>query len=696
MFGTVVERAKATKQRRMVVTESRELAVRWGSQLGSGLQVGWDSLDIPGMDFLAIADSDKVLGKTYDNLVLDLRGSFSANDLGKIIPTIRGGGVIIVLTPNFEKWATSYLSYHEKLAVPPHRIQDCRHLFIPRIIRKLYEHEGIWIHRGGRWEKESLEGFDKPGTGRAKSPRSAPREIAPLLKTQDQADALGCLVKDGGISVLTADRGRGKTALLGLVVASLRVMKDRKTEVVVTAPSRESVSTLFEFLEKGLDALGIPYSYRGNMLLGKRIKVVFEEPREALEKKADLFIIDEAAGLPLALLKQLASKGRVIFSTTVHGYEGAGRTFSVRFLSYLRDLGFEHRTMSEPIRYAPGDPVEKWLFDTLLLDAEPDEIDRLGDLIVEKPSPRELFSDEERLKSFFGLLVSAHYKNTPNDLMTLADAPHHFVRIATTRGRIVGGVQYALEGGLSALESVELFENPRPEGNLVPDVFGKHYGLTGFAGLRGARVVRIVSHPGFFGRGIGSRLLQEISKDADWLGASFGASGKLVGFWLKNGFVPFATSPQRNDVSGEYSLMVVKPLSGEAEEFCDKAREQFSRRFLSALGDIYWDMEPGTALEILRGLAVGGELRLDSLEKKRLDFFVAGKHIYELDVDIISKLVEHYFLSSGDYLSREEELVLVSKVLQKATLKVVKEKTGAEQVYDTVRKAVEKIYRYVF
>jgi len=695
MFRTVVERARATFQRRMVVTDDAELAYSWARELRTGVQLGWKKLDIP-QQHISIAESDKMLGKTYPNLIFDMRGSFTANDLGKAIPTVAGGGVIILITPPFERWVNATLSYHEKLAIPPYSIEDCRHLFIPRLIRKFYEHEGIWIYRGGKWEKESIEEEIEVGERKKpKIPRNTfiPLEIYRIARTQDQVNVLRAIEELNGILVLTADRGRGKSAVIGLAVAGLRGALNRKFEVAITAPSREQAGVIFDFIEIGLKKLGIPFSYKNeNMLLGKKIKVVYEEPQKVLGRKADLLVVDEAAGLPLPLLKKLAQKTPVIFSTTVHGYEGSGRTFSIRFMGYLKELGYVHYHMEEPIRYAAGDPIEKWLFDTLLLDAEPESVERLKGLSARVVPPRELFSNERLLRSFFGLLVIAHYKNTPNDLMTLADAPHHLPLAVFSDGRIVGAVQFAYEGGLSESQARELYEDPKPEGNLIPDIFCKHYAMLEFARYRGARIVRIVTHPSFWGRGIGSFALKELEREGvAWVGASFGASPRLVSFWIKNGFKPVNISPFRNPVSGEYSLVVVKPLTQELKDMVEKAHAEFAKRFLEALSDVYWDMEIGVAREILKSFRFKEEVKLSELERIRAEHFIAGRHVYEVDVDVITKLVKWYFLTGRDFLSEPEERVLIAKVLQRNTWKVASERTGVREIYETIREAIEKI-----
>lgn len=53
---------------------------------------------------------------------------------------------------------------------------------------------------------------------------------------------------------LTASRGRGKSASLGLAIAGALALG--YSNIFVTAPSPDNTRTLFEFIFKGLDAMG--------------------------------------------------------------------------------------------------------------------------------------------------------------------------------------------------------------------------------------------------------------------------------------------------------------------------------------------------------------------------------------------------------------------------------------------------------
>ena len=83
--------------------------------------------------------------------------------------------------------------------------------------------------------------------------------LVELCKTFDQASTVMQIVDNiserslkSTIS-LTAGRGRGKSAALGIALASAIVYGF--SNIFVTAPSPENLSTVFEFLFKGLDAL---------------------------------------------------------------------------------------------------------------------------------------------------------------------------------------------------------------------------------------------------------------------------------------------------------------------------------------------------------------------------------------------------------------------------------------------------------
>jgi tRNA(Met) cytidine acetyltransferase len=159
----------------------------------------------------------------------------------------------------------------------------------------------------------------------------------------------------------------------------------------VTAPEYRSAGEVFEravALLEDLEAAGettvVGDPPRAVQTGGGRIR--FTKPVEArdLPGDPDVLLVDEAAALPVRLLEDLLAAPSVAFTTTIHGYEGAGRGFSVRFRDRLAESDHEVREvdLADPIRYAGGDPVEVWAFHALLLNAGP-----ASDLLVEDATP---------------------------------------------------------------------------------------------------------------------------------------------------------------------------------------------------------------------------------------------------------------------------------------------------------------------
>jgi N-acetyltransferase 10 len=125
---------------------------------------------------------------------------------------------------------------------------------------------------------------------------------------------------------------------------------------------------------------------------------------------------------------------------------------------------------------------------------------------------------EAFLQKLMGLYTSAHYKNSPNDLQMLSDAPAHSVycllspsaeQDADSLPDVLAVVQIAYEGKISR-KSVEaqLARGHRAAGDMIPWTVSQQFGDSKFAQLSGARIVRIATHPSLQGMGYGSRAVE--------------------------------------------------------------------------------------------------------------------------------------------------------------------------------------------
>jgi N-acetyltransferase 10 len=170
--------------------------------------------------------------------------------------------------------------------------------------------------------------------------------------------------------------------------------------------------------------------------------------------------------------------------------------------------------------------VEKWLNTLLCLDATIPKSSLRG---CPHPSKCELFMvdrdalfsfnpvSEKLLQNMMALYVASHYKNTPNDLQLMSDAPAHqlyvlVAPVAEDTGRVpepLCVIQVALEGQISR-ESVmqSLSRGQRASGDLIPWLVSQQFQDDEFASLSGARVVRIATNPDYVSMGYGSRALE--------------------------------------------------------------------------------------------------------------------------------------------------------------------------------------------
>jgi N-acetyltransferase 10 len=263
--------------------------------------------------------------------------------------------------------------------------------------------------------------------------------------------------------------------------------------------------------------------------------------------QAELVVIDEAAAIPLPLVRNLMGPYLVFMASTINGYEGTGRSLSLKLIQQLRESTRpsltkdaapvddaptsskkpshkappKARTLREiklemPIRYSAGDQIEKWLNSLLCLDAT--IIPKPSHQGCPHPSTCELFyvsrdtlfsyhpASEVFLQRMMALYVASHYKNQPNDLQLMSDAPAHhlFVLLPPIKDdeshlpEPLVVLQVALEGNISKSAIMDgLSRGLRAGGDMIPWLISQQFQESKFALLSGARIVRIATHPDY-------------------------------------------------------------------------------------------------------------------------------------------------------------------------------------------------------
>ncbi|TKY57778.1 N-acetyltransferase protein [Spatholobus suberectus] len=390
--------------------------------------------------------------------------------------------------------------------------------------------------------------------------------IGPLIKkccTLDQGKAFVTFMDaileetNRGTVALLAARGRGKSATLGLSIAGAIAVG--YSNIFVTAPSPKNLKTLFEFVCKGFDALDYKENFDFDVVksLNPKFKKaitrinIYKHHRQTIQyilpheheklSQVDLLVVDEAAAIPLPVVRSLLGSYLVFLSSTVNGYEGTGRSLSLKLLHQLEKQSnvsskstegpgsgrpFKKIELSESIRYASGDPIESWLNTLLCLDVSNaiPTLSRLpprNDCDLYYVNRDTLFSyhkdSETFLQRMMALYVASHYKNSPNDLQLMADAPAHhlFVLLGPVDESknqlpdILCVIQVCLEGKISRQSAIQSLSNGhKPFGDQIPWKFCEQFRETVFPSLSGARIVRIATHPSAMRLGYGSRAVE--------------------------------------------------------------------------------------------------------------------------------------------------------------------------------------------
>ena len=677
--------------------------------------------------------ADRLLGTTRDVVVLDCHEAFSANALGQVTGSVDGGGLLVLLTPPMAALPTGLSALVDRVLVPPFSREDVGNRFRRRLRDTLETHPGVAIvdlstspptvRRDGRTHPDSAAASSP--TPRVHADTPIPAAAYEACRTADQARALArlsALTEPGNAVVLEADRGRGKSSAAGLAAGALAAAGD---DVLVTAPAVENAAEIFaraaELLadlaclagdtasdaaadgrvdadgEAAADAAtdGDPDGHTGGDTAGRVLttttggRVRFRPPPAALDAAgaADCLFVDEAATLPVGVLEGLLAAPSVAFCTTVHGYEGTGRGFAIRFRDRLAVSPFSvHEcTLEEPIRYARGDPLESWLFRTLLLDAAPPAAQLVAEATSESVTYQRLdrealAADEPLLRSVVGLLVAAHYKTEPTDLLRLLDAPNVAVRTLTHEGHVVSVALLAREGGLDAETRRGMYRGARVRGNMLPDVLTSQLRDPDAAGPVGYRVMRIATHHAARSRGLGSQLLsrchREFGDDVDWFGVGYGATPDLLAFWRANGYRTVHLSTTANAASGEHSALMLRGCSPAGRALTERHVGWFRDRVGDVLADALATLDADVVRGALRaaGPTAAGRgasewvaAALDGLTERdwRVLAGVAdGPGTYEAAPGVFRTLTLAHLLEPRADLRPRQERLLVRKVLQ--------------------------------
>ena len=524
--------------------------------LKSAVWIGDVSPHFATQSYFPFSKTKNLLGSEFPAIIYDARQGIHLDALAIAAGTLQDGGQLLLL-----------LNHWADLANQP----DCDSL------RWSGEKHAINTPHFIAFLQEKIAKYSFPvyqNTPLALALPTPPKDRSPHCQpTLKQARLLQQMAEaEEEILIVTAKRGRGKSALVGLF-AKQQVTQNQP--VILTAPNKSAVNIFNAFA--GVDVTFMPPDELSQNL------------SEASQQFANHWLfVDEAAMIPLDILFRLTNAfKRVVLTTTLHSYEGTGRGFLLKFMAKT-DRTLRHVELFTPLRWQADDKLEAFIDDLLLCDCE----DRLPQPPYDSVLAEQIqISHCERIphdqiESVYGLLTLAHYRTSPLDLRRLLDAPQQQFYLAHARDSLLGCVWAVPEGGLADKTLIRQIRRGerRPRGNLVAQMLCFQAGLEEACELCSLRISRIAVQPNWQQHGLGQRLIAQMKQQqikqqgaVDFLSVSFGYTPELLAFWQKCGFILVHFSESKEASSGCYSVVALCPLSEEGRVFVQRAEKQFQR-----------------------------------------------------------------------------------------------------------------------
>ena len=501
-----------------------------------------DNVLIIGESGIAFSKATNLLGQEFEHILFDARNGIHLEALAIAAGTLKMGGTLCLVLSDWEnlsqqtdqdslRWngnqsaiATPNFIYHFKQCIERYHFPILREESAVEFPAFFYSNEH---HKNATLAQQQI--------------------IENILQAEQD------------IYFLTAKRGRGKSALLGMLVNQIQ------TPVYLTAPNKSAVHSVIKFSEGEIEFIA-----PDELALTLQTEPEFSQ--------SAWLLVDEAAMIPLPLLQEYSQYFQhIVFSTTIHSYEGTGRGFELKFKRKIHRT-FQHFELKQPLRWQENDPLEHFIDDLLLLNAE----DEFQQFPFHSHLPYQIREVQKphHIVEFYGLMTLAHYRTSPLDLRRLLDGENQRFYFAEYQQNLLGAIWALEEGNMADDELIIQIQQGkrRPKGNLVPQALCFHENLSQACKLRSLRISRIAVQPNWQKQGIGQNLMKSMeNSEVDFLSVSFGYTDELAKFWQKCGFVLVHLGEHQEASSGCYSAIALKGLSKEGLALVDTAHKQFQR-----------------------------------------------------------------------------------------------------------------------
>ena len=219
----------------------RQQVVEW---VGGSGEVLWLSRHAPADAWcLDAGRANHELGREADTVIVDLFDGVAVDAIAALAGVIRAGGVMLFLGPALDQWSLFADPQYQRITVEPYGVDGVRHHFLTRL--------SAWFANDKRVLRLVADDIVRV---------SVLDGVRSFVVKDDYQDELGCRTPQQREVVRTiehmasrphcaplviqADRGRGKSAALGIAAGRLQMQGLR---IVVTAPRPEAAETLLQF-----------------------------------------------------------------------------------------------------------------------------------------------------------------------------------------------------------------------------------------------------------------------------------------------------------------------------------------------------------------------------------------------------------------------------------------------------------------
>jgi tRNA(Met) cytidine acetyltransferase len=633
---------------------------------------------------ISIKNYRSKLGHEYDWVVLNCFSGFRANAAMALSGTIKANGLMVILCPELLEWPNYDDPEQINRISYGYQHKNSTSFFIQHLISSFYEDSSVAILSAEKFSGKAFFVKDSLGKERYCEQEEAVKNICKVALGHRNRPLL-----------ITADRGRGKSSALGIAAAKL--MQTPNKTIWLTAPQISATEQVFKHAKRALPEGSLiknQFVYNTSSLTFKPIDALLQN-----DESADLLLVDEAAALPIHMLLKLAAKfSRIVFSSTVHGYEGSGRGFELKFRQALKKLKPEYKTMhiSHPIRWYAEDPLEAFWFNTFFHQSVKQKktlVETNDPIEFRYVSSQALLEQTNVLADVFKLLIEAHYQTSPDDLQRLLDSPEQKCFILSKGTTIIGVAQIIQEGGnyLTGMASDIANYSRRVRGHLVAQNLASMNNLAEFCLVKQWRISRITIANAYQRQGYGKVLLQNIEQQAKesevaFITSAFGSNKDLLKFWYNSDYNLAKISYKPEVSSGEHSCICLKPLNVDFLPIFTTIIQHFSDELLFNMDKDLQNLATDILLLILRE----NKHNVIAPPSGMVDQFIEGDRPFISAKRVLTQSwLAKVNTTAGN--NHSEQLLLVATLLQNKSFQQIYSEfnlMGKKQIEEKIRCAV--------